>query len=96
MRTTVDLDDELLREVKRRATDSGRTMSETVRDLLRASLAAAPAGRRRPGRVKLITFSGAPEPGLQPGVDVSDNADLLEILDEDETEAWRERMGRRG
>jgi plasmid stability protein len=96
MRTTVDLDEELLREVKRRAADSGRTMSETVRDLLRASLVAVPARQRRPGRVKLITFSGEPEPGLQPGVDVSDNADLLEIMDENRTAAWREQMGRDG
>ncbi len=94
MRTTVDLDEELLREVKRRAAESGRTMSETVQDLLRASLAMAHARQRRPGRVKLVTFSGQPEPGLQPGVDLSDNADLLEILNEDQTAAWREQMGR--
>jgi plasmid stability protein len=94
MRTTVDLDEDLLREVKRRAAESGRTMSETVRDLLRASLAMAHARQRHPGRVKLVTFSGQPEPGLQPGVDLSDNADLLKSLDEGQTAAWREQMGR--
>jgi hypothetical protein len=72
-------------EVKRRAADTGRTMSETVQDLLRASLAAsAPAGRQTK-RVKLVTFSGQPDPGLQPGVDLSDNADLREVLDAAET-----------
>lgn len=93
MRTTVDLDEELLREVKRRAADNGRTMSETVQDLLRASLAVSPQTGGQVKRVKLITFSGQPEPGMQPGVDPSDNADLREILDEAETVAWREQAG---
>ncbi len=90
MRTTVDLDEELLREVKRRAADNGRTMSETVQDLLRASLAASPPAGRQAKRVKLITFSGQPDPGLQSDVDLSDNADLREILDEAESMAWRD------
>lgn len=92
MRTTIDLDGELLREVKRRAADSGRTMSETVRDLLRMSLA-QPAKPRQRERVKLVTFSGRPEPGLQPGVNLSDNADLRELLDEEDAAAWREQTG---
>ncbi len=88
MRITVDLDEGLLCEVKRRAVDTGRTMSETVQDLLRASLAtSAPAGRQTK-RVKLITFLGQPDPGLQPGVDLSDNADLREVLDAAETVAY--------
>jgi plasmid stability protein len=93
MRTTVDLDEDLLREVKRRAADSGRTMSETVRDLLRASLAAVPPAEKRPGRVKLITFSGKPEPGLQLDIDLNSNIELRDILDEAETATWREQTG---
>lgn len=38
-------------------------------------------------RVKLIAFPGKPEPGLQRGVDLSDNADLQMILDEAECAA---------
>jgi Arc/MetJ family transcription regulator len=93
MRTTVDLDEDLLREVKRRAADSGCTMSETVRHLLRVSLAVAPPTGKRLGRVKLITFSGSPEAGLQPDVDLKNNVELRDILDEAETADWREQMG---
>jgi hypothetical protein len=42
--------EELLGEVKRRAADSGHTMSETMQDLLCVSLTAVPAGfARYPG-----------------------------------------------
>lgn len=89
----IDPDEEPLREIKRRAADSGRTMSETVRDLLRVSLAQPTPGARRRERVKLITFSGQPEPGLQPGANLSDSADLRALLDEGDAAAWREQTG---
>ena len=46
MRTTVNLDDELLRRAKERAARQGRTLSEVVSDALRVSLAEQ-AGPRR-------------------------------------------------
>jgi hypothetical protein len=51
--------------------------------------AAVQPGLVAEGMTPLITFLGHPEPGLQPGVDLCDNADLLEILDEEETVSWR-------
>lgn len=90
MRTTVDPDDwGLSHEVKLRAPDNGRTMSETVEDPLRSPLVALPSAGRQAKRVKLITFSGQPDPGLWPGVDPCDSADLREILDEVEAVVWR-------
>jgi hypothetical protein len=76
MRTTVRLDDQLLRDVKRYAVESGRTMTAVIEDALRELL----ARRGRPGaqtRVALPTVGGR---GLQPGVDLDDTASLLELM----------------
>ena len=56
MRTTVNLDDELLRRAKERAARQGRTLSEVVSDALRVLLAEQ-AGPRR--EVTLPTSAAA-------------------------------------
>lgn len=55
MRTTLVLDDQLLRQAKRRAAERNTTLSAVVNDALRESLREQPA-RARPFR--LITFAG--------------------------------------
>jgi predicted transcriptional regulator len=77
MRTTVRIDDDLLREVKAVAAASGKTMTEVIEDSLRETLARrkAMAGRKR---VILRTFEGG---GLQPGVDLSNSAALLDLME---------------
>ena len=77
MRTTVRLDDGLLREAKEHAARSGRTLTALIEDALRRALAEA---KRRPERPtpKLPTFRGD---GLQPGVDLDDSAALLDLLE---------------
>ncbi len=76
MRKTVRLDEALLREAKRVAATSGRTLTAVIEDALRESL-----GRRReqPRRtpVKLPTSGGG---GLQPGVDLDDSASVWALL----------------
>jgi hypothetical protein len=77
MRTTVKIDDSLLIEAKSRAASSGRTLSTVIEDALRAAL----AGREHPGgrpRPDLPVFRGG---HLQPGVDLDDNAALLELME---------------
>jgi Arc/MetJ family transcription regulator len=77
MRTTIRLDDELLREAKAYAAATDRTLSRLIEDALRAALArreARPARRR----VRLPTVRGS---GLQPGVDSDDNAALWDLMD---------------
>lgn len=75
MRTTIRLDDALLRRAKAAAAMSGRSLNDLIADALRASLATRPAR----GRVaELPVFSGN---GLQPGVDLDDNAALLDLMD---------------
>jgi hypothetical protein len=77
VRTTIRLDDELLKQAKRAAAASGRTLTKLVEDALREALARRQAGPRRE-RVTLRTFRGR---GLRPGVDLDDSASLLERMD---------------
>lgn len=80
MRTTLILPDDLYREVKLLAAQDRRTVTSVVEEALRAAVlrhraAAAPA--ETPFRVA-PSGSG----GLQPGVDLSDSAGLLDVMGE--------------
>jgi hypothetical protein len=77
MRTTVRLDEHILREAKEHAARTGQTLAAVIEDALRESLARHRARSRRPP-VKLPTFKGK---GLRPGVDLDDSAGLLELMD---------------
>jgi hypothetical protein len=78
MRTTVRLDEELLREVRRLAAEERMTLTAVLERALREMLARRRQPRDRP-RVPLPTFSGR---GLQPGVDLDDSAALLDLMDD--------------
>ena len=77
MRTTVRLDDRLLTEARRHAAQSGRTLTSLIDEGLRDVLArrAAPSP---PGPVVLPTGGSG---GLQPGVNIDRNAELLDLID---------------
>jgi predicted transcriptional regulator len=77
MRTTIRLDDDLLRDAKRAAVERGTTLTAVVEDALRRALAPAAAERRE--RFTMRTFHGD---GLRPGVDLDDTASLLDLMDE--------------
>lgn len=63
MRTTLDLDDALVRKAKGRAADEGTTLTALIEQALRRYLApAAPTGK--PFRLKLLTKRGHPVPGV--------------------------------
>jgi hypothetical protein len=79
MRTTVRLDDALLREAKRAANESGRTLTQLIEDALRESLARR-KGPKAIQQVVLPTFKGD---GLMPGVNLDDSAGLLDLMDDD-------------
>jgi hypothetical protein len=78
MRTTIRLDDRLLADAKKLAIDTGRTFTEVVEDALRLALSQR---SQKPSRkpFKLHTCGGG---GLQPGVDLSNNAALADLMDE--------------
>lgn len=79
MRTTLRLDDALLRRAKARAADRGTTLTALFTDALRAYLAGLDAPPSARERIELLTVGGD---GLQPGVNLDSNADLLDLMDE--------------
>lgn len=83
MRTTVRLDDDLMRQVRQFAAQHDMTLTEIFHQALRELLVRdkrAPARDREP----LPSFCGQ---GLQPGVDLDDAAALLDLMERsDETD----------
>jgi len=79
MRTTVRLDDALLTAAKKLAVDSGRTLTQVIEDSLRVALAQRDA-QKSAKPIKLHTSKGGS--GLQPGVDLSSNAAVQDLMDE--------------
>ena len=80
MRTTIRLNDDLLRQAKRRAAEEGRTFSSLVEDGLRAVLRPPPMQKQTRVKLPLSTAGG----GVHPGIDLNSNASLQDLLDEED------------
>ncbi|MDQ3424883.1 MAG: ribbon-helix-helix protein, CopG family [Actinomycetota bacterium] len=79
VRTTIRLDEQLLREAKAHAARTGRTLTAVIEDALRASFQRArlaPAEHASPP-----VFRPRRRRGLQPGVDLSDSSTLLDLME---------------
>lgn len=76
-RTTVRLDDDLMRRVREYAAEEGVTLTETIARALRQLLARRDRSPER-DRVPLPSFRGC---GVQPGVDLDDTAALLDLME---------------
>jgi hypothetical protein len=74
-RTTVALDERLLRDLKATAAKRGITLAALVNELLRQALAA------KPGRGEYKFKFGGWKSELQPGVDICDRNKLFDLLD---------------
>jgi len=87
MKTTLDLPEELVREVKIRAVQENRRLKDTIADLLRRGLSQErmPAGDRR--RVKLPLVECAHE--ARPGEALTPER-LADVLLAEEAEAYRD------
>ena len=79
MRTTIRLDDGLLREAKRRAAETGTTLGAVIEDAVRDSF----SRRGRPARTRPIALPTYRGRGLQPGVDLDDTASLMQLMEDD-------------
>ena len=77
MRTTIRIDERLLKEAKLQAARRGTTITTIIEDALRESLARQHDSKQREP-VRLITFGGN---GLLPGVDLDDSAALLDLME---------------
>jgi hypothetical protein len=77
MRITISIDDELHRSAKARARARGKTLGALMEDALRRELAADDTPAERP---QIPIFRGGNGP--RPGVDLTSNRSLYELLDE--------------
>lgn len=73
MKTTLNIDDTVMAELKREAVRQGRTMSELVETALRLLLHAP---RKRKGLPNLPTFDGG-----EPHVDIADRNALYDAME---------------
>lgn len=78
MRTTIRLDDELLKQAKVRAVEQGITLTQLIDESLRERLAARPH-RMSVEPFRLPTYG---EGGTRLGVNLSDNRALRDLMDE--------------
>ena len=76
MKTTLNLNDQVLRQAKGRAARDGITLTRFVEDALRARLSDAHA-RKLGFRLQLETVTGT----SPPNVDISDRDALYEVID---------------
>jgi hypothetical protein len=84
MRTTVDLDDAILRRAKELAARSNRTLTAVLEDALREALS---RGNRPARRKKVRLLSSRQPPGVCPGVDLDHSAALLELMEREDASA---------
>ena len=84
MRTTVRLDEQLLKEIKRHALATGKTLTKVIEDALRESLARQRQCKTNRTRIHLTTTGKG---GLCEGVDLDDSARLLEVMEGDNAAA---------
>ncbi|HEV7722022.1 MAG TPA: DUF6364 family protein [Iamia sp.] len=76
MRTTLSIDDHLLERAKERARENGTSLGTLVENALRRELTRPDLGEAPP----IPVFRGGG--GLRPGVDLSSNRAIQELLDE--------------
>jgi len=78
MRTTIDIDDDVFRQLTKLAANSQTTLRSVIADVLRAELARRSHHGKTSTRPSVITFRGN---GVLPGVNLDSNADLLDLME---------------
>jgi hypothetical protein len=78
MRTTVRINDELLKRAKKRAAHEGRTLTSLLEEGLALVLSEPKPGPR--GRVELPVSKASG--GVQPGIDLNRSCELEEVMSE--------------
>ena len=85
MRTTISLDDQLLKRAKKAAADRGVSFAQLVEEAVRDALAKKPAAARA---WSLPPPTGGDGPA--PGVDLTSNDSIWAALERDDVEAYRQ------
>jgi post-segregation antitoxin (ccd killing protein) len=81
MKTTVHIDDDLLKEARKEAFASNITISTVVEKALQEFFNKRKTAAPSREKVELITFKGR---GLKPKVNLDDSAALLDLMESDE------------
>lgn len=79
MRTTLRVDDELLRRAKSHAAGQGRSLTSVFEEALRRLLAES---ERHAERARVELPVSAASGGVLPGVDLDDSAALLDVMED--------------
>ncbi len=77
VRTTLTLDDDVMRLARRRATDLDRPLKDVINDALRDGLTHSDSQRRDSYRFQLKTVEGR----TLPGVDLTDRDKLFDLME---------------
>ena len=77
MRTTIRLNDELLIETKKHASETHRTVTQVIHDAV-VALLERERGAKSPRKVKLPLFKGD---GVYKGININNSASLLEKME---------------
>ena len=77
MRTTLDIQDKLMRLVKKRAVETGQTVTGVVERALRESLMRERGAKAKHFALRWVTVGGR----VQPGVDLTDRDALYERME---------------
>ena len=75
MRTTINIDDQLLQSAKHLAIEQGISLAGVIENALRESLSKPQTNTQA---IQLITTLGS---GVKPGVDLDNNRSLQDIMD---------------
>jgi hypothetical protein len=76
MRTTINIDDQILAIAKHRAIEQGVTLTSIIENALRDTLFKT---EKKTGEIQLLTVKGA---GVKPGIDLGHSSSLLDIMDD--------------
>lgn len=78
MRTTVSIQDHLLKKAKEASLRRNCTLGEVIEDALRTTLVSQVKDRKKTGIAPLKTYRGT---GVQAGIDLASSAELLEVME---------------
>lgn len=76
MRTTIRIDDDLLKQAKKQAADEGRSLTSLVEDGLALILSKPKISRRKQVELPVSKATG----GVLPGIDLNRSGDLEEAM----------------
>jgi hypothetical protein len=76
MRTTLNIDDQVLTLAKHRAVEQGVTLTRVVENALRDALLKK---EEKTSEIHLLTVNGF---GVKPGIDLDHSSSLLDIMDD--------------